>query len=300
MGVIFHFLNVGDGDCTIVDFPERIVKGTKAEMNARIMMVDIYHREDHDDYEHVIDYYKNNFKNKPIFRFISTHPHKDHLLGIKNLFEERGISIINFWDLEHNFEPLKEGEDWESYKEDWDKYSKIRLMSDNDGLCVRRYWDYQKDILYWNEDNIQILSPSKELHKIAHQNEDGTNRKCHEIELNNMPYVLLININDLKILLASDAEDKCWEYILKNHGNKIANTDILKAAHHGRLTGLHEEVISIMKPKNIIFSCTHNTDTECGAEKEYKKIVPNAKFYKTCDCGTIVINCDFDGNIKQL
>ncbi len=301
MGVVFHFLDVGDGDCTIVDFPERIVKNTNAEKNARVMMVDIFHHDDYGSkYEHVIDYYKNNFGNRSIFRFILTHPHKDHLLGIKSLFEESGISIINFWDLEHDFEPLKEGSGWESYKEDWDKYSKIRLLSDDEGLCVRRYWDSQNNILYWNEDKVQILSPSKELHKLAHYNNDGSNRDNLDVDLNNMPYVLLVRVNDLKIVLSSDAEDKCWEYILNNYATDIADVDILKAAHHGRLTGFHDEAVKIMKPKNIVFSCTSETDSDCGAEKEYKNISSGATIYKTCDSGTVVLDCEFDGSINKL
>ena len=80
-----------------------------------------------------------------------------------------------------------------------------------------------KKISFWDEDRITILSPSKELFEYAHKNENGSDRSPEEILIHSMPYVLLININDIKILLASDSDDKCWEYILKNHGNKIGN-----------------------------------------------------------------------------
>lgn len=108
MSVKFHFLNVGDGDCTIIDFPERTVKSTGESKDERIMMVDIHHHDDHDEYEHVIEYYKKNFKDifgnvRPVFRYVSTHPHKDHLKGLNNFFDE--ISVVNFWDIEHTFEP---------------------------------------------------------------------------------------------------------------------------------------------------------------------------------------------------
>ncbi|MBX4189334.1 hypothetical protein KW785_01910 [Candidatus Parcubacteria bacterium] len=59
----------------------------------------------------------------------------------------------------------------------------------------------------------------------------------HRQRLNNLSYVLLINVNDLKILLAGDAEEVCWEYVLKHHKDKITNIDILKAPHHGRESG---------------------------------------------------------------
>lgn len=297
-----HFLNVGDGDCTIVDFPERVVTNTNKKKNARVMMVDIHHHDDHDNYEHVINYYKQKFGKRSIFRFITTHPQRDHIKGIKRLFEDQDIEVLNFWDLEHEFEPDKTGEHWEDYKEDWEKYCELRKMRDEDGLCVRRYWDHQSGIQYWDEDMIEILAPSKKLYKFVHYTDDGHKRSKEEIGqlINNMSYVLLLHINDLKLLLAADAEEKSWEYILEKHREKIKDIDILKAAHHGRLSGFHEEAVKIMKPKHIVFSCTSDTDDEHGAEDEYKKIVPNAKFYKTYLHGTVVANCDFDGKITWL
>ena len=142
MPVKLHFLNVGDGDCTIIDFPTR----TQGENNldSRIMVVDFKHNVDHDEYETLINYYKNNFTEngliKPIFRFIATHPHKDHLTGIKELFENSGVEILNFWDLDHKFKPIQYGENWESYKNDWEKYCNLRNES-----FVRRYWDDQNE-----------------------------------------------------------------------------------------------------------------------------------------------------------
>lgn len=305
MGVQFHFLNVGDGDCTIIDFPERQYIQSGHLINNRIMMLDIHHHDDHDFYEHVIDYYKNHFKDingniKPIFRFVSTHPHKDHLKGIKKLFDDYHIQIINFWDLDHEFEPVKEGADWDEYKEDWEKYCELRKMKDTDGLCVRRYWDHDNDILYWNEDRIHILSPSKKLYESAHKKEDGTKRNPEEVELNNMPYVLLIRVNDIKVLLASDAENKCWEYILANHKDKITQVDLMKAAHHGHESGFREEAIKILNPKKIIFSASYDSDIQYGAEKKYKEVLPNTQIYKTWELGNIIFDCDFNGGITLL
>lgn len=297
MSVKLHFLNVGDGDCTIVDFPERTVTSTGQNKDARVMMVDIHHHDDHEEYEHVINYYLNNFRGRPIFRFIATHPQKDHLKGIKQLFENDGINVWNFWDLKHDFEPQKEGLDWEDYKEDWEKYCELREKE-----FIKRYWDYHAPMKFWDEDRIEILSPSKELYNFVHYNEENKKRSKEEIGqlINNMSYILLIRVNDIKILLAADAEEKSWEYMLKIHGDKLKNIDILKAAHHGRLSGFHEEAVKLMSPKHIVFSISTDSDGEHGAEEEYKKIVPDAKFYKTGDFGTIVLECDFDGDIAWI
>jgi len=293
MSIKFHFLNVGDGDCTIVDFPERQWVSTGEKIDSRIMMIDIHHHDDHYEYENIIDYYKQNFGYRSIFRFICTHPHKDHLKGIRKLFEDSGISIINFWDLEHEFEPQKEGTEWEEYKEDWEIYCKLRKTKDEERLCVRRYWDHNKNIKYWDEDRIQILSPSIELYKLAHKKEDGTDRCPEEIEIHTMPYVLLIRINNLKVLLSSDANQRCWDFILNKYRNDISNIDILKAPHHGSESGFHKEVIKVMKPKHIVFSRSRESDNKYNAEYEYLRICPRAKIYKTFKEGSFILECTF-------
>ena len=298
MSVKFHFLNVGDGDCTIIDFPERVVSSTNQEKSDRVMMVDIHHHDDHNEYEHVIDYYNKNFKDiygqiRPIFRYVSTHPHKDHIKGLNTLLDN--IPVVNFWDIEHDFEPDKNGSNWEEYEEDWERYMELRKNKENPKILY--YTDSVSPREYWNEDRIEILSPSKELNDFVHKKEDGTFRTKEEIgsQLNNLSYVLLIHVNNLKIVLAGDAESKCWEYIMEKHKDKIKNIDILKAPHHGRESAFHEEAVKHMNPKHIILS--HSSDCEHTVPEKYQKAVPSAEIYKTCDYGSFVLDCDFEGNI---
>src|SRR5262249_40567645 len=111
MSVDFHFLNVGDGDCIIVDIPARHLENNPAvTFPSRLMMIDTHHHDDHGDFEDVVDYYRRNFigaqgELRPVFRYIQSHPHADHLQGLSYISQQ--IPIFNFWDLEHSFEPEK-------------------------------------------------------------------------------------------------------------------------------------------------------------------------------------------------
>ena len=179
MGVDFHFLNVGHGDCTIVYWPERTV-GEKTK-DERIMMVDIYHDEDEESFENVIEYYKANFKNadgsiKPIFRLVCSHPHQDHICGLKKLCDDNGIKILNFWDLDHSFVP----EDFNghpTHEEDWNAYE--TLGGPSSSAKVLNYTRETEPSQFWDTDGdkITILSPSKALIKQAHYKEDGSKMK---------------------------------------------------------------------------------------------------------------------------
>lgn len=295
MSVNFHFLNAGSGDCTIVHFPVRTRKDGK-EKNERIMMVDLNHHNDHGEYENVIDYYKSNFRNpdntvKPIFRFVSSHPHQDHICGLKELLDDEHIRILNFWDLNHSFEP----EDFEhhpTHKEDWAAYK--RLGAKDSPATVIRVIREDSPKEFWDddEDRISVLSPSQSLVHYAHYKEDGSKRD--KVEIDEMAYALMIKINQRKIILASDGRvTPFWDDIYEHCKSDLRDCAILKAGHHGHESSFHKEAVKLMNPESIIFSNSQEADQSDGAEDLYKKAVPNATIRKTHEEGTIVASVPF-------
>lgn len=295
MSVNFHFLNVGHGDCTIVHWPNRTIGDRKKD--ERIMMVDIYHDEDRDDFESVIDYYKAHFKNadgtiKPIFRLVCSHPHQDHICGLKKLCDDNGIKILNFWDLEHSFEP----EDFEghpTHEEDWQAYK--GLANSSSSPKVLQYTRESRRELYWNgaEDRITILAPSASLIEYAHHKEDGSRKD--PVEIDEMSYALSIQVNDRAVILAGDGRaTPTWNDIYENCKDILKQCYVLKAGHHGHEASFHEEAVKLMDPAIIVLSNSEDDNAEFGAEKQYKKACPNAVICKTWE-GNVVIEVPFDG-----
>jgi len=300
MGVRFHFLNVGSGDCTIVHFPERTRKDGKKKTE-RVMMVDMYHHDDHDEYEDILAYYKRNFRNtdgsvKPIFRFVCSHPHQDHICGLNKLFDDHGIRILNFWDLNHSFEP----EDFEhhpTHEDDWQTYE--TLSGKDSPATVIRTTREDSARQFWNddEDRITILSPSESLIEYAHYKEDGTKRKSYEVEIDDMSYALMIKINERKVILAGDGRaSPCWDDIYKECKSDIENCAVLKAGHHGQEIAFHEEAVTLMCPVLIVFSNSNDLDNKYGAENLYEETLPDALILKTCKEGTILVDVPFDSD----
>ena len=302
MGVKFHFLNVGSGDCTFIHFPSRTRKDGKTK-NERIMMVDICHHEDHEEYEDVINYYKREFRNndgsiKPIFRYVCTHPHQDHICGLKKLVDDNYIHILNFWDINHSFKP----EDFNhhpTHEDDWNTYETLR--GENSPATVIRTSREQKPKQYWNddEDRIGILSPCNELTHYAHYKEDGKERKQDEVQIDEMSYGLMVRINERKVILPADGRSTpFWDDIYKNCKSLIKNCAVLKAGHHGHETGFHEGAVKLMNPALIVFSNSDEEDASNGAEDLYAEAVPSALMLKTCDHGTITITVPFKSQEK--
>lgn len=297
MSVRFHFLNVGSGDCTIVHFPVR-TKGQR-EKAERIMIVDMNHHEDHEAYEHIANYYGKNFRDgngnvQPIFRFVCSHPHHDHICGIKSFFESQHIKIYNFWDVPHSFEP-ENFDGHPIHEEDWKHYQ--LYCGSNSPVTVIRTKREDTPAQFWNddEDRITILNPCDATIKHAHYKEDGTKRSKHEVEIDEVSYALSIKVNNRRIILAGDGRaTPTWDDIFTNCKPHLVCCTILKAAHHGQESGFHEQAAKYMNPEYVVFSNSKEEDDAHGAERLYQKALPNAQILKTCDSGTIVMNVPFD------
>lgn len=296
MSVDFHFLNAGSGDCTIVYFPPRTLGETKIQ--ERIMMVDLCTHVDHEAYEDVVAYYKDNFKNgdgtvKPIFRFVCTHPHHDHICGLKESLEDNDIKILNFWDLEHSFKPAAfdghptHEEDWNIYRALGGKTSTTTVLHITRETPPRQFWDD-------NGDRITVLSPSAALIKHAHYKEDGSKRDADAIEIDEMSYALAVRVNSRSVILAGDGRaTPAWDDIYANCKDTLKSCHVLKAGHHGHECSYHEEAVKLMAPILIVLSNSEEENKANGAEKKYAKACPGAKICRTWE-GTVVVKVPFD------
>ncbi len=175
-----HFLNVGKGNCTMIEFP-----------SGRMAIVDIDNSRvgDGDSRVDPIDYYRDNFSNKSLWRFILTHPDMDHMSGLDEF--SQNVPIVCFWDTEHE---KQMNDDWDASpynKDDWDKYQEFRLSTEKP-QCLR---NYQKESNhYWAEDNITILAPTQDMVELAKKTE----------EYNHLSYVLKFEYKGVVFLLGGD------------------------------------------------------------------------------------------------
>lgn len=199
--------------------------------------------------------YLNMLGKDSIFRFISTHPHMDHLAGLASLKEM--VHFNNFWVVENSYK-----QDYaklsESQKADWDLYEKFRGADGNkvdDVTVIAPKEGSTAD--FYTEDGIQILAPNNALIKEGEQN------------ANIMSYVLLVKHQGQKVLLAGDAEEPTWKHLVENYEEELRNVTILKAAHHGRDSGFYEPAVELMSPLVTVVSVGKKPDTD--AHNKYKK-----------------------------
>lgn len=261
MGVV-HFLNVGRGDCSIIQ-----------HTSERVSVIDICNgREEvsvQNKREYIAEMLQGNFRQKEhpanpvqylksleiedVFRFILTHPDMDHMEGLTNLFNS--FIVRNFWDTANTkvLESFKSEED----KKDWNRYQRERKR-DN----VLRLYD-GSEAQYYNQDQdglgegdyLQILCPTQDL--VERANENG--------EYNNASYVILYNEYGRKILFPGDAEEDEWDVLLEKHEEELQNIDVLIAPHHGRKSGGNDEFLDVLKPKLTLFGNAKSKDLNYDA-----------------------------------
>lgn len=245
-----------------------------------------------------IPYYLTNIKDqqgnvKPIWRFIATHPDMDHLAGLARLQEElvagRIPAMHNFWDTNHSFG--KDNFEAGKYDEkDWDEYQAIRGGAR--GANILRL-HRRSTGNYWTDDGIEILGPSPALEKKA--GEQG--------KPNLFSYVLKITYGGCVVILGGDALSESWQEIHDYYMNTSEvpvgwlSADILKASHHGRDAGYHQEAVALINPQYTIISVGKKPESD--ATGKYRGYT-SKKVLSTRQYGNIVVKLFPTGKFRVI
>lgn len=305
-----HFLNVGHGDCTFVEFPsgrlamidvnnttsipEEDLAALKNSFyrdhlaEAVVMKLEGRSWEDHyrDKMDDPLEYHRDVLGGRTIFRYIQTHPDMDHMTGFHKFFRDGGVALKNLWDVNHSKSLDKQ--DFENTKYeyvDWAQYLIRREGKPQAGgsLTVLNVAP-GSDGDYWTEDGITILSPTAALVQ-----------ECDDADAwNNMSYVLRIDYAGRRVVLPGDACGQAWDDIMSRWGEADLDCDVLKAAHHGRESGFHNDAVTAMNPGVVICSVGQEPDTDASDEYGNK----GAEVLSTRYHGTITVTIDDHGDLK--
>lgn len=276
-----HFLNVGKGNCTVIQFP-----------SGRLAIVDIDNSriEEKDDVlQDPIQFLKDTYPNVGVFRFILTHPDMDHMSGLSELKRTRTIS--NFWDTNHDKVLDPDKDDFGIYDpNDWREYLSMRGSSTEPKQLVL-YRDTSND--FWNADGITILSPSSELETLSHNCKETDSDKYNHIS-----YVLRIQYEGIVVILGGDATKKAWEDILLHYKAKnqlgLLKAHVFLAPHHGSANNVNSDVFAHIAPEYVVVSVHRGMDYDYDY---YSKLAKNS-VYSTKYNGNVELQVS--STLKQI
>lgn len=234
MSMTLHFLNVGNGDCTIIELPDD-----------NVMMVDICNGGGTN--RALTDPVAVLGTRRELVRYIQTHPDMDHLDGLATL--EAKCKISNFWDTQNN----KPRPDFSSRfakgkLADWDAYQRLRqnavhLYRSTSSLTLKDGTELPYELF--------VLHPTERA--VSSANQSG--------EWNNSAYVLLLKEKGFKALLAGDIDDGIWAELCQWASrdsavrNLVSSICVFKTSHHGRRSGYcGADWLRLTNPGNIIIS----------------------------------------------
>ena len=259
---IIHFLNVKEGDCSIIQhnsdrvsvidvcnaYPTDLTKqkSESGQIGNSNLKVSINSQQKNYPVNPVA--YLSDHGISYIFRYIQTHPDMDHMDGIKALFDR--FCPTNFWDTANKKKMSDSLWTRSPYNQsDWKFYKKLQNTNPSNPKRLTllagakgKYWNKNNDGMTGG-DGLYILAPTQELVNTANNNDD----------YNDCSYVLLYRTGGKRIIFSGDSHDKTWNYILEKYKNEVTNIDLLIAPHHGRDSERTYDFLDVLKPTLTFF-----------------------------------------------
>lgn len=270
-----HFLNVKDGDCSIIEHysghktvidvcnatpPEPIAEAVAAGLAKAERGISGNFQQKKWPVNPIS--YMRDHGITSIFRYVQTHPDMDHMDGIEALFGEFGP--INFWDTDNTKEMSSPSWQGSPYREsDWKFYKRLRDTDpDDDPKRLTLYSGARGQ--YYNQgsdgsgggDGLHILAPTKELVAAANEADE---------EYNRCSYVVLYRTGENRIVFGGDSHDETWDHILEHHKDDVADIDLLVAPHHGRKSGRSYKFLDTLRPTLTFFGNARSEHLAYGA-----------------------------------
>ncbi len=243
--LVSHYIDVGQGDSEFIEFP-----------NGETMLIDagVY------DAGATVTNYISSLGCTKIDYLVATHPHSDHIGGMRAVIDKFDIGTVYMPKVENN-----------TYS-----YEKLLKSIKNKGAKIKNTkagTNIMKSDAF--EISVDALAPSGSKYD----------------SLNNYSIVIRIKYRNNTLLYMGDAETLSEGEILKKYPDLKA--DVIKVGHHGSSSSSSQALVDAVKPEYAIFSLAKNNDyhhPHKQVTERWKK--SGAKLYRTDQCGTITVTSD--------
>jgi len=239
------FLDVGQGDSIFIEAPngnQMLVDGGR---NSAVLR----------ELSSVM-----SFNDRTIDVVVATHPDKDHISGLIDVFKRYDIDTFLYSGVMHNT-----GE-----------YQTLLDTVSEEGITptlARR--------------GMRVVLGGGAFAEILFPDRDVSN-----VETNLGSIVLRVVYGDTEVMLTGDSPQSIEKYLVSIDGEKLEG-DILKAGHHGSKTSSAKSFVSFVNPEFAIISAGKDN----GYGHPHKEVMDifkqfNIKTINTADVGTIIFTSD--------
>ena len=241
-----HFIDVGQGDCIFIEFPD-----------GKNMLIDAGNNGKEDN---VISYL-SNLKIKNITLVLATHADADHTGGMKEVFEEFNVQFCLRPFVYYNGEEKSKFEDTFNVISSAEKSASCKTKTYRDFLsailnekCGYEYFnkdsDFSQSLTYEGAESsysIDFLTPIASAPYIGYS------------DPNDYSPIFVLSYGGFDIMFTGDAEKEAEAELLTSNIT-LPDVDVLKVGHHGSETSTTMELLRKIKPEySIIMSGVPNS-----------------------------------------
>lgn len=278
-----HFLDVGQGDCALVELPD-----------GKVALID--GSDGSEAHTRYILRYLNALKIKTLDYLIATHSDTDHVGSLSRVLEVKGV-IETFMP----YLTRTMGTSYESFVSAAKEYSQ-KIVFSRRGLSR----SVRSGETPYEFNFLSPLSPNtpNSEYSIVNADEDAD-----DTAINDTSAVVYLEYAGRKVLFLGDVSAKKESEILRDckanlvccDGKYISldNVDILKVSHHGSATSSGEAFIAALGVKEAIFSVgksnayLHPSQSVLGV---FSRV--GARVHRTDEQGTIIVSISSDGSYR--
>jgi competence protein ComEC len=176
---------------------------------------------------------------------VVTHPHEDHLTGLKEVCDEYKPGIL--WHCGRYFKPDPVFDDWSHYE---------KLRNGELAYCKPRAIG-RGDTFTIGDSKVNVLGPKRPFL-------EGT-----VDDVNNNGIILSVITGNSHVLITGDTQEEQWSDIDVKSLNGVS---VFLASHHGRESGFSERILRAARPQRIVISDGEPADTD--ATDAYRRHAP--------------------------
>lgn len=232
-----HFLNVGNADCTIMQFPDNrkmlIDAGDNTQRSREYILKYLDEKIFDKNEEKIIDY------------FVYTHSHSDHIGGGETIFDKFEIKTCLRPKLYSESEASNLGISTSQQIVTSGIYETFidKLYEEN---CIINYFSAGTQIEIGGVD-IKFLAPLRNYYE----------------KINNFSPVMVFSYADKKFMFVGDIEESVENEVLYTYAysdgeyaRQNLNVDVLKIAHHGSSTSTSQAFLNATTPNYAVISAS--------------------------------------------
>lgn len=244
-----HFVNVGQGDATILEFA------------CGLMLVDAGRGRDGIPDDVLTDYLRRLFAERPdlspaITTIIATHNHEDHTL----LIEEVAESFPTTWIVENG---IRRGSGHADIDAAHSRHNVSLLDVDHSVVTPGGVHLSEADLIDGS------CTPNAEDPIVTILAADPPDTGGTE---NNYSVVSRIDFGEVSFLFTGDLQNAGIQRLLNLHaGTSALNVDVYQVGHHGANNGTTDELLTALSPEIAVFSmgaCDHSDAIQHGHPRD--------------------------------